>query len=1340
MVGKRKTCQGSHFPTPGSPKTRQGRERSPAKFAGYMQGGRPPTRETIYFIKRKLMAETQDGAMHFKASLDNSKLISAIEETVRRINGLSDATVKSGATIDSSFSQMAAEINLRFSKIDGAVNIHKEHIAALRKEYEEIGRTNVRAPKFLGDSGYSTERQRAIRKEVKEREALVSALEKEADALAEAERKFIKHKEQVERNAAAHNTLRARIRELREEMASLIDRGVSEQSAAYRALADELGRLQDIQGDVAQQGRILSNDEAGFQGIIAGVSGLGGALSAATGAMSLFAGENDHLQRVMAKVQSAMAIAIGTQQVAQTLNKDSAFQLVTLNKLKKWWAEITEKATAVKKAEAVATAANTAANEAEAAATTGNVAAKAADSAANVANAGTAGAAATANWTLAASFRAVGAAIASLPGVGWVIAGVTALVAVFAHLIEKSKEARRAQEEMAKAVADGASKSIASVTSLRQAYIALGNDMEAKKRFIEDNRDAFRELGVSVTSVRDAENLLIHNTQAFVASEMAKARASAHRAKLVSDTNKMIENEEKIKNMPDEVPVLYGGGTGGGMWGKQKNKDKYDLIEENKRLGKSIAESAVNEQAEILKSFKALEDAGIKGVGQFQKGTVGAIEKSIAVIQDRIKDMVPGSKEWTAAQKELTRLQGLISPPGRGSGKGGGKGNKDKEKAEREALEAFKTDVTRELDRARTILDVLKTIEERRNELKNDKSEAGKEKLKFLDEKQYDATKEARRQEEALLQSYISYYDRKIALDLKYNDDIALLDRRRLAATTEAEREQIERAKQIRTEKYEKDKKTGGDDEYSRMLKDYGSFEQRKQAIIDEYADRRKRAQEHGNEELAASLDKMEAKSLSDLASKELTGSDMWAQLFGNLDELTTSQIEVLIQEIESRFKELSGIFDPVDLAKIRAKLNEARDVLTKDNPFKQMGEALREIFNSAGEDSAESAEKIKRNWKKLGKATEKSFQFVRDAVDSSSILKDALGEVGETAISSLQTVAVMAVSVAAAIAAAEKASIILTIIQAALAVVQAVANVIGSIISSKNKQIEKEIKRHAEAVENLKRAYNGLQHAISRALGTDTYTKQKEAIENLKEQKKHLEEMIKLRSRSAKKKDKDAVIEYKEQIEQIDRDIDSLLDSMKEDLLQTDAKSFADELGDALVEAFGKGESSAKAFEKTVNSMLQNMVKNMLKKRYLEKQVSGVLDGLADFMDKGGTPTDQMIEATKTQLEGIAENYSEKLKTFDKLFKTSVDDNKTLTGAVKGVTEQTASVVAGQLNAMRMVQKETAAQITRVLFHLAGIDRHTAETAENTKHLKAIHDRLMRQSSSDPLRAKGMA
>ena len=1278
--------------------------------------------------------------MHFEASLDNSKLISAIEETVRRIQGLSDATVKGGAAMDASFAQAATEINQRFDKIDQAVEGHKAHIEALRREYEAIGRASLSAPKSVGDSGQSTARQAAIHKEIKEHEALVSALEKEADQLAEAERKMKAHQEQVEKNAAAHNTLRKRIHELEEERAGLVGHGINDQSEAYRALAEELGRLKDIQGDIKKQGQILSNDEAGFQGIISGVSGMAGALSAATGAISLFTGENDKLQKIMAKVQAAMAIAIGTQQVAQTLNKDSAFRLVTLNGLKKWWAKLTQKATAATQAETVATAEHAAAQQADAAATTEGVASKAADTAATTAQTTAATTGTAANWSLAASFRAVGAAIKSIPAIGWILTAVSALIALVSHLTEKIRTARREQEAMAKSVADGAAKSIASVRSLQQAYTALGNDMEAKQRFIDDNREAFKALGVSVTSVRDAENLLINNTQAFINSEMAKARASAYRSQAQKEIEKAIEMREKAATMPDKQQRIVGGSQwGGGTLVTQVNQEKIKLQKEAEELDKKAQGRIEKAAFQTNHSFIVMTAAGIKGVEQYKKGTVGAIEKAISVIQDRLKDMVPGSKEWTAAQKELDRLQGLISPSGKGRGKGGKKGDKDKEKAEREALERYKTDITRELDRARTVLDVLKTIDDRRRELKDDKSEVGKEKKKFLDDKQYDATKEAHRQQEALLRSYAAYYDRKIALDLKYSDDVALLDRRRLAATTEAEREQIDRAKEVRRAQYEKDQKTGGDDEYARMLKAYGSFEERKQAIIDEYEERRRRAREHDDTEMEAQLDKIEGKALSDLAAKELTGSDMWAQLFGNLDELTAEQIDTLIREIESRFKELSGIFDPIDLAKIRSKLNEARDVLTKDNPFKQMGEALHEIFASAGDDSAESAQKIKRNWKKLSDATKKSFDFVRDAVDSAAFLKDALGEVGETAISSLQTVAVMAVAVAAAIDSAEKASIILTIIKAALAVVQAVINVIGSILSRKNKQIEKEIKRHTEAVENLKRAYNSLQHAISRALGTDTYAKQKEAIENLKEQKKHLEEMIRLRSRSAKKKDKDAVIEYKEQIEQIDRDIDGLLDSIKEDLLQTDAKAFADELGDALVEAFGKGEDASKAFEKTVDGMLQNMVKNMLKKRFLEKQVSSVLDGLASFMEKGGSPTEEMIESTKAQLEGMAKNYSEKLKTFEKLFKVAPESDKTLTGAVKGVTEQTASLVAGQLNAMRMVQKETAVQMTTVLFHLSGIDRHTAETAENTRHLKAIHDRLS-ATSADPLRAKGMA
>ena len=75
--------------------------------------------------------------------------------------------------MDASFSQMAAEIKQRFNKVDNTIDQHPYHIGELKKEYEAIGRTNVFASKSLERGGRLTERQVAIREEVKARKALI---------------------------------------------------------------------------------------------------------------------------------------------------------------------------------------------------------------------------------------------------------------------------------------------------------------------------------------------------------------------------------------------------------------------------------------------------------------------------------------------------------------------------------------------------------------------------------------------------------------------------------------------------------------------------------------------------------------------------------------------------------------------------------------------------------------------------------------------------------------------------------------------------------------------------------------------------------------------------------------------------------------------------------------------------------------------------------------------------------------------------------------------------------------------------------------------------------------
>ena len=64
------------------------------------------------------------------------------------------------------------------------------------------------------------------------------------------------------------------------------------------------------------------------------MNGLSGAFTTATGVMSLFASENENLMKVQARVQSVMAITMGLQQLFNALNKDSAFRLVTVTKVK----------------------------------------------------------------------------------------------------------------------------------------------------------------------------------------------------------------------------------------------------------------------------------------------------------------------------------------------------------------------------------------------------------------------------------------------------------------------------------------------------------------------------------------------------------------------------------------------------------------------------------------------------------------------------------------------------------------------------------------------------------------------------------------------------------------------------------------------------------------------------------------------------------------------------------------------------------------------------------------------------------------------------------------------
>lgn len=83
------------------------------------------------------------------------------------------------------------------------------------------------------------------------------------------------------------------------------------------------------------------------------------------------------------------------------------------------------------------------------------------------------------------------------------------------------------------------------ISRLRSGWAKLGNDMNAKLKFVNDNKSGFSQLGVSVNSVADAEKVLIGNTDAVVASLKARAQATAYQNTLTELYAKQLEAEQR---------------------------------------------------------------------------------------------------------------------------------------------------------------------------------------------------------------------------------------------------------------------------------------------------------------------------------------------------------------------------------------------------------------------------------------------------------------------------------------------------------------------------------------------------------------------------------------------------------------------------------------------------------------------------------------------------------------------------------------------------------------------------------------------------------------------------
>lgn len=158
-------------------------------------------------------------------------------------------------------------------------------------------------------------------------------------------------------------SMKAELRAIQQELAKMESEGQAG-SEMFLQLSQRAGELKDQIGDTSAQIAILSSDTKHIDALMSGVQGLVGAFTLVQGATALWGDENEDLQKALLKVNGAMAVLQGLQSVMNTLNKDSAFNVVFLRSAKQGLATTTGLLSGLLSAETAATSAATLATKA----------------------------------------------------------------------------------------------------------------------------------------------------------------------------------------------------------------------------------------------------------------------------------------------------------------------------------------------------------------------------------------------------------------------------------------------------------------------------------------------------------------------------------------------------------------------------------------------------------------------------------------------------------------------------------------------------------------------------------------------------------------------------------------------------------------------------------------------------------------------------------------------------------------------------------------------------------------------------------------------------------------
>lgn len=958
---------------------------------------------------------------------------------------------------------------------------------------------------------------------------------------------------------------------------------------------------------------------------------------------------------------------------------------------------------------------------------------------------------------------------------GLVLSVVAAAVSAFALFRDTTDEAadaikaeREEAEEFNKRVGESAGKAISTYKTLQAEYKNCKTTHE-QRQWIKESQTKFKELGIAVTSVNDAENIFVKNTSVMMTAFKKRAEAAAWQSKVDEEYAKRIERQMQLEDQRDKIQAgskvpgyshtTQGGNeyvdrSGNWVYTEQGAKNAREAF--NRSIANDPVLNAIDER--INRYTKKMSEVSSEFQGLFEQAGTTTKTKSEERDEERAaKEQQKIANETAQRNEKIREYSDKVSEAVT-------QAEFDIRQAQINAMDDGyeKTVAQVQLNYDRLIAENDKRAQKMIEDLKDKKTlEWLNQNPKATKEQEIEyraslnlTTADLSSEQQAMLRSYA-----EIARQIQVNGNRAALDDMlKDVLTYEQQRTEI-------AEEYEKKRKAlyQTDEQGNYVLDESGSPVLR-QGVTQGNVDELNRQEE----EALRRVDEM-------FAEREAT-YQAWCN---QIADMTLEQLQQVLERAEQELADLekNGGASDKQLSVARAKVTTAKN----------------KVQSAQAKNDVSPDKRSVKEWEDLYKTLlecEKQFESIGNTVGGvAGEIISVAGNITTSSLSMINGIVQLvnmssagiqgtAVAAATAISTVEKASVILTIISAAMQIVMQIVNLFNS-DDEKQEHIEalqgridqlqweldnadivrlqensgKAVERVRQALsetyqellknklavgdvagawrllftnvssnsevlektaEKLAKAYANIEYTADKALGGEKYASAKEQLENIAQQQILIQEQIEA-EQSKKKSDGGQIEEWQRQIEELGQEAVQIINDMVEDIIGGSSSEIASELGDAFFEAFQAGEDYAEAWGDKVNEIVADVMKRMLVSKFLEEPLGEIFDKYK----KKWFPDGQFagLDAVISSLGGFASDLNAVGDDFATIWENLPDSVKSMFDVTEEATREASEkgiATASQESVDELNGRATA------------IQGHTYSISENTKIILSVVNMIL--------------